>query len=153
MVLGRGGAGKSTFALALGAQTGLPVYELDSYFWQSGLRPLSPADWRRTQMLLVSEPGWVLDGDLGPYDVLDARLPVADTVILLDYAFLICAWRALRRSREGKEFWVWVWQYRRRHLGPLLRAVREHAPFAELHHLRSPREARRFLHALATSAG
>jgi adenylate kinase family enzyme len=38
-VLGRGGAGKSFFALRLGEITGLPVTELDELFWSADLRP------------------------------------------------------------------------------------------------------------------
>ena len=37
-----------------------------------------------------------MDGDLGPYDVLDVRLQAADTVVFLDFSPLRCAWRALR---------------------------------------------------------
>jgi hypothetical protein len=28
---------------------------------------------------------WILDGDLGPHDAVEARLPAADTIILLDW--------------------------------------------------------------------
>ena len=34
VILGRGGAGKSTLAVRLGAATGLPVVELDKHFWR-----------------------------------------------------------------------------------------------------------------------
>jgi adenylate kinase family enzyme len=34
VVLGRGGAGKSTFAARLGMATGIPVVELDALFWR-----------------------------------------------------------------------------------------------------------------------
>jgi hypothetical protein len=34
VILGSGGAGKSTFAEKLGRTTGLPVVELDKCFWQ-----------------------------------------------------------------------------------------------------------------------
>ena len=34
MIVGCGGAGKSTFAAKLGELTGLPVYHLDRYFWR-----------------------------------------------------------------------------------------------------------------------
>src|SRR5437879_1477660 len=41
VILGRGGAGKSTAARRLGELVGLPIIELDKHFWQPGLAPLS----------------------------------------------------------------------------------------------------------------
>ena len=41
-----------------------------------------------------------MDGDLGPYDVLDVRLQAVDTVVLLDFPLLRSAWRAIRQSPE-----------------------------------------------------
>lgn len=152
LVLGRGGAGKSTLARAVGSLTGLPVHELDTYFWQHGLLPMEPEAWRKTQQRLAAAPAWVMDGDLGPYDALDVRLPRADTILLLDYGFAICGWRAARRSRERRDFWLWVWHYRRRHLPLVLRALDTHAPAATVYRLRSPRAARRLLHELRASA-
>ena len=107
VVLGRGGAGKSVFARRLGARTGLPVVELDREFWQGGLRPLSRTGWSAVQARLAAGEEWILDGDLGPYDVLDVRLRRADTVVLLDYSLPRCAWRALRRGRERSDS-AWV---------------------------------------------
>jgi hypothetical protein len=48
-----------------------------------------------------------MDGDFGPYDVLDVRLQAADTVVFLDFSPARCAWRAVRRSRERADFWWW----------------------------------------------
>ena len=108
VVLGRGGAGKSTVAVQLGMLTGLPVIELDKYFWSSDLTPLSVEQWKAVQRNLISAERWILDGDLGPYDALDVRLQAADTVIVLDFALWRCAWRAARRSRENLVFWRWL---------------------------------------------
>lgn len=144
-MVGRGGAGKSTLARRLGALTGLPVIELDKHFWQSGLLPLSPDVWARTQLGLVAEPQWIMDGDLGPYDVLDVRLNAADTVIVLDYSFPRCAWRAVRRSREAKDFWLWVWMYRRQYRPQLLHAINAHAHHSTIYRLRTPRAAAKLL--------
>lgn len=36
LILGCGGAGKSTLARRLGAATGLPVVHLDGLYWQPG---------------------------------------------------------------------------------------------------------------------
>ncbi|WP_133901029.1 adenylate kinase [Actinophytocola oryzae] len=144
VVLGRGGAGKSTLAVDLGAALGLEVVELDKLFWRPDLRPTPKDRWAATQRGLCAGERWVLDGDLGPYDVLAARLPAADTVVVLDFALWRCAWRALRRSRENRAFWHWLVTYRRRGLPAVMAAVAEHANRAELHVLRNPRAVERF---------
>ena len=151
VVLGRGGAGKSTFARRLGQRTGLPVTELDAAFWQEGLRPSLRAAWADVQSGLAAGDRWILDGDLGPFDVLDVRLRRADTVVVLDFSLARCAWRAARRSRENADFWRWVWAYRRRSLPGVLAAVAECAPSAVLHVFRTSRTADRFLEGVAVS--
>lgn len=146
-MLGRGAAGKSTFARQLGQRTGLPVIELDTVFWHADLTPTPTAEWAATQRKLAAEPAWIMDGDLGPYDALEVRLRAADTVVLLDFALLRCAWRAVRRSRERADFWWWLVTYR----GGRMRArIAAQAPDAELHVLRRPSAVRRFL---ATARG
>ena len=89
-----------------------------------------------------------MDGDLGPYDVLDVRLQAADTVILLDLSRVRCAWRALRRSRERLDFWRWLWIYRRHYRPLVLQAIATHAAGADLHVLRTPRAVEQFLAAV-----
>lgn len=98
VVLGRGGAGKSVVALRIGELARLPVTELDERFWSADLRPTPPARWEEVQRELAAATTWVLDGDLGPYHSLQPRLANADTVVILDFGFLRCAWRAMRRS-------------------------------------------------------
>lgn len=82
-VLGRGGAGKSTAAARLGVILGVPVLELDTYFWSPDLTPRPRQEWIETQQRLAAGDRWVMDGDLGPYDALDTRLAAADTVLVL----------------------------------------------------------------------
>jgi adenylate kinase family enzyme len=145
VVLGRGGAGKSTFAARLGATLDLPVIELDKHFWPPDLTPLPHEQWAAKQRELISGPAWILDGDLGPYDVLSVRLRAADTVVVLDFPLWRCAWRALRRSRENLAFWRWLVSYRRRSLPTVMATIAAHAGGAELHVLRSPRAVACFL--------
>jgi uridine kinase len=155
VILGRGGAGKSVFARQLGEVTGLPVVELDTLFWQPGLAAPDPPQWAACQRQLVQRDVWILDGDLGPYDSdPQIRLQAADTVIVLDIAFLRCAWRTIRRGRQGSDYWHWIWAYRRRSLPTVMQAITTAAPHAEVYLLRSPRKVRRFVaHLRRTAAG
>lgn len=145
VILGRGGAGKSTLAARLGAALDLPVIELDKHFWAADLTPMPRDRWARVQRLLAGGQRWILDGDLGPYDALPVRLRAADTVIVLDFPVWRCAWRALRRSRENAAFWRWLLTYRRSSLPAVLAAVADHAEHADLHVLRNPRAVDRLL--------
>jgi adenylate kinase family enzyme len=145
VVLGPGASGKSTLARRLGEITGIPVIELDKIFWQPGLRALPPDHWVRLQQETIAQEQWILDGDLGPYDAVEVRLHAADTVIFLDFALLRCAWRALLRSPERLDFWLWLMQYRLKHRRLLLNAIRSHAPHAKLFVLRDPKSVQRFL--------
>lgn len=151
VILGRGGAGKSTLARRLGAITGLSVTPLDEVFWQLGLEPTPPDEWRAVQEALVRGDAWILEGDLGPYDAVDVRLRAADTIILLDFPLLRCAWRTLRRGRERADYWRWVLAYRRRSRPVLLEAIAAHAPDAALHVLRGPGAVERYLARAASS--
>jgi hypothetical protein len=128
------------------------VVEIDKVFWQPGLAPLPRDEWVAVQQRLIGEKEWILDGDLGPYDAVDVRLRAADTIVFLDFSFARCAWRAFRRSRGRADFWVWLWQYRRKSRPLLMGAIAHHAPGATLYVLRTPKELARFL-AEVTSAG
>jgi adenylate kinase family enzyme len=151
VILGRGASGKSALAKALGRQTGLPVTELDRVFWQPGLLALSSAQWAAAQQELTGADSWILDGDLGPYDVPGVRLREADTVIVLDFPLWRCAWRAARRSRERVDFWRWMVGWRRRSRPVVLTAVFAEASGADVFVLRNPRAITRFLAATSGS--
>jgi hypothetical protein len=64
---------------------------------------------------------------------------------VLDFGFLRCAWRTIRRGRERADYWRWVWAYRRRSLPEVMRAISASAPQATVHVLRNPAAAQRFL--------
>jgi adenylate kinase family enzyme len=145
VILGPGASGKSTLAARMGEITGLPVMELDKIFWQPGLVATPRDQWVEIQQKLVEESGWIMDGDLGLYDAVEVRLRAADTVVFLDFSILRCAWRALRRSRERADFWLWLLQYRRESRPSLMRAFSNYAAGARLHILRNPDAVRLFL--------
>jgi hypothetical protein len=145
VVLGRGGAGKSVLASALGASIGAEVIELDKVYWSESLEPLTTSEWAGRQTVLAERQRWVMDGDLGPYDFLEPRLGRADTVVVLDLPLWLCAWRAWRRGPRRRDFWVWTARWRQRSRPHLLQAVVDVAPDAELVVLSDRRAVDRWL--------
>jgi hypothetical protein len=86
-----------------------------------------------------------MDGDLGPYDVVEIRLRAADTIIFLDFSVVRCAWRAIRRSRERADFWRWLLAYHWQSRPILMEAIANYAANAQLHVFRNPKALRRFV--------
>lgn len=145
VVFGRGGSGKSTLCRRLGELAGLPVIELDSIYWDDNLSVLSPEEWTRRQLVVVQADAWIIDGDLGPYDVRPPRLSRADTVVIVDTPLATCLWRAFRRGRQRMDFWMWVITWGRKYRPQILDDVRRHAPTANLVTLKSAAEVDRWL--------
>jgi adenylate kinase family enzyme len=139
------GSGKSTLASKLGEITGLLVIELDKIFWQPLLEAMRRAEWIKTQQRVIQQESWIMDGDLGQYDAVEARLPAPDTIIVLDFSLVRCAWRALRRGGEHSDFWLWLLAYRRRSLAVLMQAISKFASHAGLRLITSPKALRQFL--------
>jgi nicotinamide riboside kinase len=145
VIFGRAASGKSSLARTLGELTGLPVIELDKLFWQSGQQALPPDKWASIQNRLIQNSCWIMDGDLGPYDVFDFRIRAADTIIFLDLPLVICAWRAIRRSRERTDFWRWLIGYRRQYRPTLMQAFAGSASTATFHRLETPKAVAQFI--------
>ena len=145
VIVGPGASGKSTLARQLCDITGLRVVELDKIFWRPGLLETPRDQWAELQRKLVGESDWIMDGDLGPYDAIEVRLRAADTIIFLDFSLFRCAWRALWRSRERVDFWLWLLRYRFESRPFLMKAISDYAPTATIHLLRNPEAVRRFL--------
>ena len=80
LVIGAGGAGKSTFAARLSRKYGLPLIHLDALYWQPGWVEPGKAEWLERVAQVVAQDRWVMDGNYG--GSLDLRLPRADTISL-----------------------------------------------------------------------
>ena len=145
VIFGRGASGKSTLAVRLGKITGLRVIELDKVFWRPGLVATPRDQWVQVQQTLIEANEWIMDGDLGPYDAVDVRLRAADTIIFMDFSLGRCAWRAVWRSRERTDFWLWLWRYPRQSRPFLMQAIADHGANATLHVLSDPAAVRRFV--------
>lgn len=113
VVTGSAGSGKSTFAVALAARTGLPVIHLDLSFWKPGWVAPSETEWREKQRDVLAGDAWIADGNY--HETLDLRLARADTVVVLDMPWWLCSGRALRRGfrmpdelPEGCDYPAWM---------------------------------------------
>jgi adenylate kinase family enzyme len=152
VVLGRGAAGKSSFARAVHQATGIRYVELDEIFWTADLRPPGTGEWRRLQVDLTAADSWILDGDLGPYDAPETRLARADAVVLFDLNLAVCAWRAFRRSRERFDFWQWLVTWRRHYRPEAMRVIAASAPDAQLFVIRNARDRDRAFERIISEA-
>jgi adenylate kinase family enzyme len=95
LVIGSGGAGKSTLARALGDRLGLEVIYLDVYFWKPGWVETPADEWQGVVERLLARSSWVMDGNYG--GTMAVRFEAADTIIFLDISRWVCLWRVLVR--------------------------------------------------------
>ena len=167
LVIGSGGAGKSTFARTLGARLGLPVVHLDRLYWRPGWEPTPLREWGPAVERVLEGEAWIVDGNYG--GTLERRLAAADTAVFLDLPRWLCLWRVVRRrvryagrsrpdvaegcpERLSWDFVRWVWRYpEARRPGVLARL--EAAEGVRAVRLQSRREVRSFLAALPPRGG
>jgi adenylate kinase family enzyme len=142
VILGPRGSGKSTLAKQLGQITGLPIFELDRFFWGPDRLGSAGTELTDLQKRIAGQDRWIIDGDLGFYDCAEVRLRAADTIIFLDFSPFRCVWRLLRQPHGLIEFWRSFRLYRRR---SVMEAVSKHAYRADFHVLHDPTEIRRYL--------
>ena len=165
VVTGMAGAGKSTFSRALSAKTGLPVIHLDVHFWKPGWVPTPDDEWSEKECGLLAGEEWIADGNY--HATLAQRLERADTVVLLDTPWWICAQRALARGvrkrpagfelpvgcaesawRRLRDEWclAWrIWRVRRSERERERAILSQHGKHLPLHVLRSRRAVHGFL--------
>lgn len=156
-IVGPGGCGKSTFAVALRQRLGLPVVHLDHHFWKPGWIETPRDEWRQVQAELFAGEHWIADGNYG--GTLDERFSRADTVIVVARPRLACVAGALRRtlSSYGKAvqadgcperfqlaFYRWIWNYER-DSRPRLEAALARHDHLDVIVLRSRKEMRQLL--------
>jgi adenylate kinase family enzyme len=160
LVIGSGGAGKSTFARHLGAILQLEVIHLDSLYWSAGWVETPKDVWRAAVEELLTREAWVMDGNYG--GTLDQRLEACDAVIFLDVPRLICLWRVLKRliayRKESRpdmaagcpekiewEFIKYIWHYPRKNKPAILEKLAACAGSRKAIILKSQMEIESFL--------
>jgi adenylate kinase family enzyme len=129
LIIGSGGAGKSTLARRLGEKIGIEVVHLDKLYWNPGWVKTEKEEWLEVVGQAVEKESWIMDGNFG--GTLEMRARVCDTIIFLDMPRYICTYRILKRwalyrkktrpdmapgcdEKMDLEFFMWVWNYPKR---------------------------------------
>ena len=159
IIIGCGGAGKSTLARQLGEKLDIPVIHLDRLFWRPGWVQVSPEEFDELHRAEISKDRWIIDGNFGR--TIPERLARCDTVIYLDYPRLVCMknwigrviknWGRHRADMaEGCSEWFdpdmakWIWNFNkknRKRYYELLSTAKD----KRIVILKSRRQAERFL--------
>lgn len=106
LILGCSGSGKSTFARALAARTGLPLVYLDSVWWRADGSHISREEFDRALSELLAGERWIMDGDYSrTYEV---RIRACDTVIFLDYPEETCMAGIVARVGQERPDMPWT---------------------------------------------
>lgn len=165
-IIGCGGAGKSTLSRELGEILNLPVYHLDSFFWNPGWAPTPSKQWMSIQEELASRDEWIIDGNYR--STLDIRLSKADTIIFLDYPTYICLFRVIKRrikyNRKTRpdlaegcvetldfEFIKWILKFRRNKRPDIINKINNYRDKKDIYIIKSPRELGDFIKKLRRS--
>ena len=126
LIIGSGGAGKSTLATRLGKILHLPVIHLDRLHWLPGWVEPPKDEWKRKVEAITKTESWIIDGNYG--GTMQIRLAACDTVIYLDFPRALCTWRVIKRrlkylkgtrpdmgegcpEKLDTEFLSWVWNF------------------------------------------
>jgi adenylate kinase family enzyme len=167
LVIGCSGAGKSTLARALAERLHLPLVHLDHEYWLPGWGQPPKPQWREKVTRLVARDTWVMDGNYaGTFDV---RMPRAQAIVFLDLPTPVCLagilWRPARHwgrqrpdmgpgciERYDWPFVKYVWGFREKERPRILAALETLGARADLVHVRSRREVRALLGAMASVA-
>ncbi|HVF56900.1 MAG TPA: DNA topology modulation protein [Pyrinomonadaceae bacterium] len=166
LVIGSGGAGKSTFSKRLGEILGVEVVHLDSLYWKPGWVETPKDVWKETIENLLKRDAWIMDGNYS--GTLEMRLAACDAVIFLDIARGVCLWRVTRRALRYRnkrrpdmapgcyekldmgfvEFVRWIWNYPKRSRTKILKMLQTLPADRRVFRLRSQAEVEEFLDGL-----
>lgn len=162
LIIGCGGAGKSTLARQLGEKTGLPVVHLDSIFWLPGWVEMDRDAFDLRIGEELEKDAWIMDGNYNR--TLNQRVQACDTIIYMDFSRMACLWGVLwrwlthiGRTRQDMgagcpekidgEFLRWIWNFNKEKREQYYRMLNE-AEGKETIVLKNRRMVKRFLDSL-----
>lgn len=164
LVIGSGGAGKSTFSRRLSDILDIEVIHLDKEHWKDGWVEPPKDVWRSKVEELVGGDTWIMDGNFS--GTLNVRIAACDTVVFLDLPRALCLWRVLKRVAKYRgthrpdmaegchekldlTFLLWIWNYSSRTRPKVLGLIEEHSRSKLIVRLRSREAVKEFLSEVA----
>lgn len=96
-VIGNGGGGKTTMCRILSRALDIPFYPIDQIQWKPGWQPAPPDEFREKHEHILAQEKWIIDG-WGPFQAIQQRFELADTIIFVDHPLYIHYWWAAKRQ-------------------------------------------------------
>jgi adenylate kinase family enzyme len=161
MIIGNGGAGKSTLARALAEKLKLPLYHLDKIYWLPGWKEIEMEVMNESVLKIASEEEWIIDGNYRR--TLAQRAEKADTIIYLNFSTIVCLYGIIKRRYSGNartditegcpekidmKFLNWVMFYKIRTGARVRELLSSMPPEKRVIELKSRTEVREFLNNL-----
>ena len=106
LVIGCPGSGKSSFARALYAATGLPLYHLDMLYWNADKTTVSSEIFDERLGRILEKDQWIIDGNFSR--TMEKRLQFCDTVFFLDLSTEVCLESVCERRGKPRPDMPWV---------------------------------------------
>ncbi len=100
LIVGCGGAGKSTLAAKLGQKLGLPVVNLDKIWWLPDWQTRSEDEFDVLLQTELNKPAWIIEGNF--YRTFTRRLRYSELCIFLDYPTELCLKSVYARAEKYK---------------------------------------------------
>lgn len=165
LIIGSGGAGKSTLARRLHEATGIELIHLDQIYWLPNWTEPSKNDWIKTNEKLLEKDALIMDGTFG--STLEMRLNECDTVLFLDIPRTVCIYRAVKRLLKYRgenrpdmgagcvekfdfEFLKWIWNFPKKDKLRIEKYLEKHTGNVKIIRLKSSREIKNFLSEIIT---
>lgn len=99
IIIGTTGSGKTWLGQQLGQNLGLPVYDLDDFYWQPDWKLSQPDVFQAQTAAAIAGNAWIVTGNY--HLVRDRVWARGDTLIWLDYSLPRTIWQLLGRTRRN----------------------------------------------------
>lgn len=166
VIIGSGGAGKSTFARRLHEVIDLPLFHLDKLYWKPDWVETPKNEWQKIIEHLLAGDEWIIDGNFG--GTMDIRFRACETIIYFDLPRFVCFYQVLKRlakyykktrpdmgagcnEKIDLEFLGWVWNFSEKSKPKIEEKLKLYAAGKNIIRFNSRKDVEKFFENLATN--